>query len=52
MAAQDESWRMHLDELGPGTLIDTWRVVERLGSGGSGPSTRWSTWPSREPGTR
>ncbi|MBZ4414698.1 protein kinase [Myxococcus sp. XM-1-1-1] len=36
MAAGDESWLVHLDELGPGTLIDTWRVVERLGAGGYG----------------
>jgi serine/threonine-protein kinase len=36
MAAGDESWLVHLDELGPGTLIDTWRVVERLGAGSYG----------------
>jgi len=36
MDAQDGSWLVHLDELGAGTLIDTWRVVERLGVGGYG----------------
>lgn len=36
MTAKDERWGAQADELGAGTLVDAWRVVERLGAGGYG----------------